>query len=419
MKFFGTPGGPPGRRRSRRLRKGPVRQLQGLPADPKDEQAFQVLKQLEQVDISDYDFWSPVVSIGKPTDILVPPTHVDEIEHMVATLQMDAKVLMENVQDDIDAEGMRPASVGGRFDWESYHTLDEYWDFLRDLPGQFPGVATLIQAGWSYQGRPLLGVRISYSPNNENNTIFIESNIHAREWITGAVTTYIINELLTSSEPSVRNLAETHDWYIFPVTNPDGFFFSYTSVKPYVEEDEDSLRTCFGVDPNRNWGYYWNSGGSSDNPCSDTYMGPEPFSDPSVRGLAEFVTTVGTRMVAYLSIHSFSQMFLIPYGFTTDHLDNYNETHAIGVAAAQSLARRYGTQYTVGNVPELLYIATGSSTDWAKGIYQTPIVYCYELRDTGRYGFILPPDQIIPTGEETLDSVVTIFEEYERLKQRN
>ena len=23
-----------------------------------------------------------------------------------------------------------------------------------------------------------------------------------------------------------------------------------------------------------------------------------------------------------------------------------------------------------------------------------------ELRDTGNYGFILPPDQIIPTGEE-------------------
>ena len=25
-----------------------------------------------------------------------------------------------------------------------------------------------------------------------------------------------------------------------------------------------------------------------------------------------------------------------------------------------------------------------------------------ELRDTGRHGFILPPDQIIPTGEEIM-----------------
>jgi len=33
----------------------------------------------------------------------------------------------------------------------------------------------------------------------------------------------------------------------------------------------------------------------------------------------------------------------------------------------------------------------------------------YELRDRGQYGFLLPPEQIIPTGEETLDSLVEIF----------
>lgn len=51
--------------------------------------------------------------------------------------------------------------------------------------------------------------------------------------------------------------------------------------------------------------------------------------------------------------------------------------------------------------------------DWVKGTYGTPVTYTYELRDTGRYGFLLPPEQIIPTGEETLDSLVTIFEEYD------
>lgn len=56
-------------------------------------------------------------------------------------------------------------------------------------------------------------------------------------------------------------------------------------------------------------------------------------------------------------------------------------------------------------------VATGSSMDWVKSTFGTRITYTYELRDTGRYGFLLPPEQIIPTGQETLDSLITIFEE--------
>jgi len=36
-------------------------------------------------------------------------------------------------------------------------------------------------------------------------------------------------------------------------------------------------------------------------------------------------------------------------------------------------------------------------------------MYTYELRDKGQYCFLLPPEQIIPTGEETLDSFIAMF----------
>lgn len=49
--------------------------------------------------------------------------------------------------------------------------------------------------------------------------------------------------------------------------------------------------------------------------------------------------------------------------------------------------------------------------DYVKGALHKPIAYTYELRDKGRYGFLLPPDQIIPTGEETLDSLVAMIKE--------
>jgi len=32
--------------------------------------------------------------------------------------------------------------------------------------------------------------------------------------------------------------------------------------------------------------------------------------------------------------------------------------------------------------------------------------YTVELRDTGRYGFVLPPAQIIPTGEENYQAAL-------------
>lgn len=59
-----------------------------------------------------------------------------------------------------------------------------------------------------------------------------------------------------------------------------------------------------------------------------------------------------------------------------------------------------------------LDIASGSSMDWVKGEFEVPIAYTYELRDRGEFGFILPADQIIPTAEETLVSLLAIFREY-------
>lgn len=83
--------------------------------------------------------------------------------------------------------------------------------------------------------------------------------------------------------------------------------------------------TCYGADPNRNWNYYWLSGGASINPCSETYAGPSPFSEPEVRSLSEFIATVANRLVGYISFHSYSQLLMLPFGHTTEHLANYDE----------------------------------------------------------------------------------------------
>ncbi|CAG7720004.1 unnamed protein product, partial [Allacma fusca] len=43
----------------------------------------------------------------------------------------------------------------------------------------------------------------------------------------------------------------------------------------------------------------------------------------------------------------------------------------LGQRIGQATAASYGTNYTVGNCFELLYLFTGSSLDWVKKTYNT------------------------------------------------
>ncbi|CAG0886880.1 unnamed protein product [Darwinula stevensoni] len=52
--------------------------------------------------------------------------------------------------------------------------------------------------------------------------------------------------------------------------------------------------------------------------------------------------------------------------------------------------------------------APGPSDDWAKGAAGIKYAYTIELRDTGTFGFLLPPEQIIPTGEETWAAIMAV-----------
>jgi hypothetical protein len=59
--------------------------------------------------------------------------------------------------------------------------------------------------------------------------------------------------------------------------------------------------------------------------------------------------------------------------------------------------------------------SSGTSRDWAAGVLRIPFVYTVELRDSGMYGFLLPPDQILATGVETWEGVKAMMDEILRL----
>lgn len=67
-----------------------------------------------------------------------------------------------------------------------------------------------------------------------------------------------------------------------------------------------------------------------------------------------------------------------------------------------------GAVYKVGTAAKLLYPAAGGSDDWAKGTIGIKYVYTIELRDGGRYGFVLPASYISYTAKETLAAVKVV-----------
>ncbi|XP_049779451.1 zinc carboxypeptidase-like [Schistocerca cancellata] len=234
---------------------------------------------------------------------------------------------------------------------------------------------------------------ITYSVFIEDVQNIIESllscsAIHAREWISTASVTWFINEILSSTDARVRSIVDQFDFYIFPVTNPDGYVYSWTDNRSISTEE-----------------------GASSNQCREDYAGPMAFSECETKAMSEFLARLGSDLQVYLSFHNYRQLLIYPYGSSHEVADNAVELHKMAEKAVKALESRYGTHYGFGSVVDAIYPATGGSIDWVKGKLGVPYVFLWELRDKGQYGFLLPPDQIIPTSEETFDSVLSVLED--------
>uniref|UniRef100_A0A1L8EGB4 Zinc carboxypeptidase A 1 n=2 Tax=Haematobia irritans TaxID=7368 RepID=A0A1L8EGB4_HAEIR len=365
-------------------------------------------------DISEkYNIWKEYDEATKEIHIMVKPTEDKNFKQLLEIYGFQSELLIENVQELIDEE-QRASELTDNddFGWTRYYELEDIEKWLDGMLAAYPSVTEPFTVGKSYEGRTIRGIKISYKSGNPG--IFIESNIHAREWITSASATWFINELLTSTDASVRNLAENHDWYIVPVFNVDGFVYSHKTDRMWRKTRQPvSTSNCIGTDANRNFDSHWMANeGASDNPCSETYAGTSPFSEPEAKALSEFVASIKDKINVYISFHSYGQYLLSPYGHTKEEFpENYDDLLAIGDAftnAVKGLA--YNTQYTHGSTATVLYVASGSTVDWVFNELDVKVGYTIEFRDKGRYGFVLPPLQILPNCQELMAGMLALVE---------
>ena len=153
-------------------------------------------------------------------------------------------------------------------DWDDYHDHDTLNDFIAALADANEW-ASIIPIGESYEGRKMNVLAITKAGPGAPN-IWIEAGIHAREWISPAVASFIIRELVEdyAEHPSyIDNI----NWYYLPSgndhsldidtssssANPDGYEYSINQDRYWRKNRApNSGSSCYGTDLNRNWGFH-------------------------------------------------------------------------------------------------------------------------------------------------------------------
>ncbi|XP_048112781.1 carboxypeptidase A1-like [Alosa alosa] len=384
----------------------------------KDDTQISLLKELSEVEELQLDFWTEPVHTDLPVDVRVPLQSLGMVKTYLDSNDIHYSIMIKNLQDVLDEEQqvMFAARAGqlkntDAYDYANYHTLTEIYNFMDMLVAENPNLVSKIVIGESYEGRPLNVLKFSTGGFNRPG-IWIDTGIHSREWVTQASGTWFAKKIVTDygHDPTLTAILDSMDIFLEIVTNPDGYHFTHNSNRMWrkTRKPNPGYPTCVGVDPNRNWNAGFGGAGASGSPCSDLYRGPSAHSESEVKSIVDFVLSHG-NLKAFISIHSYSQMLLYPYGYTTTPAKDHEELKNLAFKAITDLASLYGTRYRYGSIIDTIYQASGGTIDWT---YNQGIKYSYtfELRDTGRYGFILPAKQIIPTAQETWLALIAIME---------
>ncbi|MFI5195797.1 MAG: M14 family zinc carboxypeptidase [Chitinophagales bacterium] len=293
-----------------------------------------------------------------------------------------------------------------------YFTYNEMITIIDSMQLLYPGLISVkqpIDTFHSIQGRPIYWIRISNNPSVDQPAkpqMLVTALHHAREPGSLSATIFYLWYLLEhySTDPHIKTIIDNTELYFVPCVNPDGYLDNITNYPSgggmMRKNMRDNLDGTFGVDLNRNYGYYWgyDNIGSSPVTSYDTYRGTAGFSEPETQAIKWFAEHHHFKL--NLNYHTYHNDILYPWNYIPTFQTVDSEMFfKMGQFLTQYNSYRFGTCNQM-----LGYISNGASDDWMYGDTSgKPKVYAM-TPEIGSYdnGFYPPDYQIIPDCENNL-----------------
>ncbi|RBQ19997.1 zinc carboxypeptidase [Spongiactinospora rosea] len=300
-----------------------------------------------------------------------------------------------------------------------YHNYAEMNTEINAIVAAHPGLVSKFTYGSSYQGRQLVGVKISDNVGTDEAEpeILFTAHQHAREHLTVEMALYQMHLLADNyaTDARIRGLVDSREIWILPDLNPDGGEYDIASgTYRSWRKNRQPAGSAVGTDMNRNWNYRWGCcGGSSPTPSSETYRGTGPESAREVKATADWVRSrvIGGKqqIKAHLDWHTYSELVLWPYGYT--YADTAPGLTVDDQNAHATLGRNMAA--TNGYTPEQssdLYITDGTINDWMWGVYKI-FSYTFEMYPRSASPGFYPPDEaIVPQTTRNREAVLRFLE---------
>jgi carboxypeptidase T len=288
----------------------------------------------------------------------------------------------------LDAPAPDDIGLMGIPGYSCYRTVEETYAAAAAIASNHPTLATWTDIGNSWRknfngtGYDINVLRLT----NQNipgpkPVMFVMAAIHAREYTTAELVTrfaeYLVNNYGT--DPDATWLLDHHDFHLVLQSNPDGRKFAEGGQLWRKNTNQNycgATSSSRGADLNRNYPFAWTGSGSSTSPCNETYRGASAASEPETQAIRDYVRAIfpdqrneslGTTTPApanatgiFFDIHSYSQLVLWPWGFTTTNSGNHTAFRTLGRKMA------FFNNYTPQRAVDL-YVTNGTTDDFAYG----------------------------------------------------